>query len=1135
MFAHSPARLSTGFRKKTFSNINLYKCMEKKSDYSERRLYCILSKQTIRVMKLTTLFTLMTIFQLYASDSYSQLTKITLKVENDKISDVLKKIETQSEFYFLYSPKLIDVERKVNIDANNKYIQDVLATMFDGKVNYTVYDRQIILTPIIESGVSTLPLPQKITGTVTDLSNGQTMPGVSVIIKGTILGTITDADGKYALEVTDPNAVLVFSFIGYKTKDVLINNQSVINVILEQNAVGLEEVVVVGYGTVKRKDLTGSVASISDSKIADRAITSLGEAMVGLIPGLDIVSSGGLPGATSSILLRGKRSFQASNDPLVILDGMPFYGNMNDINPFDVKSIDVLKDASSTSIYGSRGANGVIIITTKRGQVSKPSISFESSAGPEVMYGRIPLAQGPEYAEWAREAFRTMGGYPAGTVPDPAFDAIIFDVIELPNVLSGTKGTDYLKELLQNGFMQRHQLSVSGGTEAIKYNLAGNYLKQEGLQPGDVFSRFTLNTNFDIKISSKITAGASIQLGKSTNRKIAESSALDRAIAADPLGQLRNKDGNILYFINGDNLEYNPMVSYWYDAYRYERLNYSVFINSYGEYKILPTLTYRISLGYNVKMSNTGESAGSNALSRSQGLPTASVSGGMNNYSLYQSTLTYNKTFHEKHNLTLTAVQEIQNSLIQSTGANVTDLPYENSRYYNMGTANTINSVASDRSELYQLSYVGRMNYGYKSKYLLTVSFRADAASQFAPGHKWGYFPSASVAYRITEEKFMAGTKSWLSDLKLRLGYGVTGNQAISPYQTQGGLARSTYDWNDKAGFGYRPLNLANKNLKWESTEVYNLGLDFALFKSRITGNIDFYNTNTFDLLMYRKLPITTGYDQVLENVGSSNNKGFELGFHSTNITRNNFLWSTDLSFYTNKTRITELYNGKIDDVGNLWFIGHPIDVYYDYEKIGIWQLGEEAAAAKYGLKPGQIKLTDVNNDGKYNASDMMILGDNEPDFVVNLSNQFKYKSFDISVSAYFRIGGMTSVGQFAPFSKKRYNKIIFDYWTPDNPTNDYPRPNQLYEGSGLYGSTLTYRSASYANISQVGIGYSFPVALLSRMNISKARVYLSAANPFYWTASELARFNMKPDWSGTTVGTYPATRKITMGINLVF
>jgi TonB-linked SusC/RagA family outer membrane protein len=992
----------------------------------------------------------------------------------------------------------------------------------------------LILTLLLISLLHARSQTGPITGIVKNAS-GDPLAGATINVKGTEITTTSDPEGKFQISIPPKSKTLVISFVGMENKEVDVNGQTTITVSLSVASTNLNDVVVIGYGTQKRKDLTGSVASVSEKEFADMPVARLDQALSGRVPGLDIVSSGGRPGDASTMLLRGQRSFTASNDPLIILDGMPYYGTMNDINPYDIKSIDVLKDASSTAIYGSRGANGVIIITSKRGVNSTPKFRLESYAGPQMRYGRLPYANAREYAAWGREAFRAQpGGYPFPDI-NPRYDSIIFDAIELPTVLSGGDGLDYQDLLLQNGSQQKHQLTITGGAPSVRYNISANYFRQEGIMPDDIFNRMSVRSNLDITLSPRITAGTSIQLSYTLNSQKSNTSALGYAFNGNPLGQIYEADGITPRFaLTTDGFELNPMADYTYDSYRKDEKGWAAFVNTFAEAKIIPGLTYRLSLGTNFKLRTTKESAGYFSLARNLGLPTASIDNEVDNFKIYESILTYDKTFNEDHHLTITAVQGFQNSRTENSAAGVSDLPYELSRYQNLGTANLVSSVASNLSEWSLASYAARLFYGYQSKYLLTLSARADGATQLAPGHKWGYFPSAAFAYNISKENFMKRTTGWLTDLKIRLSYGVTGNQAISPYQTQGSLARTTYSWNEAAGFGYRPLALSNKNLKWESTAVYNVGLDFGLFNNRISGNIDVYNTNTFDLLMFRKLPITGGFDQVLENIGSTNNKGWEVGLRTVNIRTKSFKWNTSFSAFANHTRITELYNGKVDDIGNGWFIGQPIQVFYDYKKIGIWQADEKTAANSFGRQVGQIKIMDVNNDGKISADDRMILGNREPDFVLGISNQLSYKNWDLSFLTNIRWGGMDSVGAFAPFSKKRYNKFIFDYWTPTNPTNNYPRPNQLYESSGLDGSTLAYRDAALISLRQLSLGYTVPKSALAPVHLSEARIYFSAENLFYWTKSELRKFNMKPDWSGD-FQTYPAIRTFVLGLNLSF
>jgi TonB-linked SusC/RagA family outer membrane protein len=825
----------------------------------------------------------------------------------------------------------------------------------------------------------------------------------------------------------------------------------------------------------------------------------------------------------------------ASNDPLIILDGMQYDGVLGDLNPYDIASVDVLKDASSTAIYGSRGANGVIIITSKRGITSKPKITLESTGGIQSTYGRLPYANGVQYAEYAREAYRTQGGYPFSTT-NAAQDAIIFDAIELPTVLAGGNGLDYQDMIIQNGNQQKHQLTVSGGSETSKYNVTGNFFKQEGIMKGDEFNRISLSPKLDFTISPTFSAGTSIQLNYTNNSELSNPIALTQyAFNGNPLGQVYEKDGITPRFaLTTDGFEINPMVDYWYDSHRADNKGWGGSLNAFMNAKIIPGLSYRLQLGTNFRLGTNKASDGYYSIARNLGLPVASVANSVNNFKSYQSILTYDKRIKD-HHFTLTAINEFQSSRQETSGAGVSDLPYEAARYNNLGSANTVSSVSSGLRETSLLSYAGRVFYGYKSKYVFQATMRADAASQLAPGHKWGYFPSASVAWTVTQENFMKSTKNWLTDLKFRVGYGVSGNQAIAPYQTQGSLLRTTYSFNEVAGFGYRQQSQSNKDLKWESSKAYNVGVDYSLFNGKLNGNVEVYNTDTYDLLMFRKLPITSGYDQVLQNVGSTLNKGVEVGIRSTNIQKPNFRWSTGLIVSRNRTEITSLYNGTSDDIGNGWFIGHDINVYYDYNKVGIWQTSEAAQALSYGRTVGQIKDQDVNSDGKINAQDLVILGDHQPDFIGNLSNNFTYKNWDLAVAFNIRWGGMTSVGAFAPYAKKRYNKFIFDYWTPNNPTNAYPRPNQLYEDSGLDGSTLTYRDQSQINMQIFALGYTIPKAWLAKIHFNNARIYFSGENLWYWTKSELRDFNMKPDFAGNTTLTYPSTRTVIMGVNIGF
>lgn len=969
-----------------------------------------------------------------------------------------------------------------------------------------------------------------INGKVTGEANTPIV-GATVVVKGTTVGTITDNDGNFTLSLPANARSIEVKFIGMKTQEVVLGNRSTFNIQLLPDIVGLDEVVVIGYGTQMRRDITGSVSSISERDITDVPISRMDEALIGRIPGLDVVSTGNNPGDGNQIRLRGRRSFTASNDPLFILDGVPYYGSLTDINPYDIASIDVLKDASSTAIYGSRGANGVIIITTKRGGIGKPKFSLDSYAGPQLHYGRIPYGTGDQYAERGREAFRMAGNYPDPGIND-ALDKQFFQPEEYENIKAG-KWWDYQEMLFQNGWQVKNQLSVDGGTQAVKYNIAANTYNEEGILSGLTFDRYSLRTNLDIVLSPKVNVGTSVLLSYSLRHRDSNLGAIDQAYTNSPLGKPYEDDGTPRFNPVADGTRMHPLADYEFDSYRWDEKRWAGYLSLFGEYRILPTLTYRINLGADVNTRSTKESAGYYSISRNKGTPSAAIDHSIYSRKLYESILTFDKKFNDVHHLTVTAVQGIQTSHGETDAIRVSDLPVEASRYHNVGTAAVINSVGSDLQEWALLSYVGRLFYGFNSRYLLTLSMRADGASQFSPDHKWGYFPSAAIAWRISEESFLKDV-AWLSNLKLRLSYGVTGNQAINPYQTQGGLASTIYAWDEAGAFGYRPAELANRELKWESTAVQNIGLDFGFFEGRINGNIEFYNTDTYDLLMRRQLPSNTGYLTVLENIGSTNNLGFELGLNTVNIERNSFKWTTDFSFYLNREKIVELYGGEIDDVGNGWFIGYPILTWFDFEKIGIWQLDEAEEAAKYGRKPGEIKLHDVNEDYKYTDADRKKLGSPQPKFVANMTNRFSYNNWDFSFIGYLRWGGMTRIDPFNPHSQKRYNQLVWDYWTPTNPTNAYPRPNENREGT-LDGGTLRYRDGSFFRLRQLSLGYKIPKSALAKTFLNDARIYSTVENPWYWTKSEMKKFNAEPEDPDNIGLMYPALRTVIFGINISF
>lgn len=968
--------------------------------------------------------------------------------------------------------------------------------------------------------------------------NNQPLPDVSVVVRNNqtkfTTGTKTDALGVFKISIpTGEGYDFTFTSVGFEPHTLtgysVKSGETILEIGMKSSAGSMDQVVVVGYGTQKRKDLTGAISSISESQIAEVPMSNIGTALKGRIPGLDIVSTGGDPGSGNSILLRGHRSFNASNAPLIILDGMAYYGSINDINPYDVKSVDVLKDASTTAIYGSQGANGVIIITTKRGRIGAPQFSFDTYVGVKSNYGKIPVLNSEEYVERGREAGRAAGTYPQA--PTDSADKAMLGALQYANYKAGIN-TDWQKLLFQNAIQQNQQINLSGGAEAVQYSISANHFSETGTIPRQKFERYSLKTNLDVKFSSKFKAGTSVLLSYNIQQLNVEDVSLDEALTYVPLGKPYDDNGNPIYDPVNDGYRINPLSDIVFDSYRQGYKRWAPYINLYGEYKILPSLTYRINLDADANLSASKISAASNSIGRRGAVNLASIDDGQSNRYQYESILTYDKTFAQKHRLTFTGVNSLQKSHAEQEYIAVKNLPYVPSRYYNIGSAANIDSYSSNLTEWTLLSFAGRLFYGYKDKYLFTGTIRADGASQFAPNHKWGYFPSAAVSWRMTQEEFMKSV-SWLSNLKLRLSYGISGNQGIDPYQTEGNLTKTTYAFDEAAAYGLRPGVLANSDLKWESTAVLNFGLDFGFFNERINGSLNLYKSKTTDLLMSRYLPITTGFQTVLENVGSTQNKGIDLSLNTENIRNAEFQWQSGLVFYLNREEIMSLYNGKIDDIGNKWFIGKPISVFYDYEKTGIWQTDKVNEAAKYGYKPGQIQLLDVNGDSAYTDKDRVILGSRQPKFVLNLSNSFGYRNWDLSFDFYTRWGSLNYVPILAPESFNRLNKIKVDYWTPQNPTNAYPQPNGKFQGY-TYGGTLAYRDGSFIKLKQISLGYALPHSFGNNAHIKSAKVYITGTNLWTWTKSDLSDYYLDPEAAGNVL-TLPAQRTVIVGLNITF
>ena len=962
-----------------------------------------------------------------------------------------------------------------------------------------------------------------VTGVVKDAS-GNPVIGAGVVEKGTTNGTVTNLDGQFSIQAYT-GAVLEVSCIGYKTVSVTAGNAS-LTIIMEEDYEALDETVVIGYGTQKKRDLTGAVASVSEEAFSSLAITNITQALSGRVAGLDISSGGIDPGSTGTMLMRGHRSFRASNDPLVILDGIIFGGSLNDINPYDIKSIDVLKDASSTAIYGSRGANGVIIITTKRGETGRPTVKYEGQVGLQV-----PLHQPWMTAEQFMNRMRE-GGRATGLTGEALESYVQKRIGEVEwNYYKKGGDTDWQKLLLQNGFRHKHQLTLTGGSERVKYNLTGNFSSDEGIVPTRKFDRLTLAPSIDVNVTDNLTVGLTTLLSYSNRHSRVSSMAYYDARATPATCPPYDEEGNLRVQASNTASWYkNPLTEVETEAYRAANQTYSAYVNGYLNWQIVPSLTYRLNIGADVSNNSNKEASISLTPARHGDGDISSIYQTTNIRRNIENILTWDKTF-DIHHVTLTAVQSWQDSHMERNNIAVNQVPYFPALWNNIGAAAGISSYGSDLEEWKLSSFAARAFYSLKDRYLLTATVRADGASQFAPGHKWGFFPSVAFGWRISEEPWMAGTKTWLSNLKLRLSYGVSGNQAISPYQTQGQLSSTKYSFDESEGLGMRPGDLANHNLRWEKTAVYNIGLDFGFLKGRISGNVEVYQSNTTDLLLPRMLPITTGFSSTLENVGATRNRGIELTLNTVNIAKPDFTWNTDLTFYLNREQIVELYNGPVDDIGNKWFIGHPINVFYTYKWLGIWQSDEAAEAAKFARKPGQIKTADLDNSGTVNDADRTIIGTTQPDFVANMVNRFRWKGWDLSFELAMRWGQLVNCSQFGQESATNGNGLAFNYWTPENGSNEYPQPDENARGY-QQADVLSIHDGSFIRMRNLSVGYTFPAKILRGTPVSALRIYATGQNLLTWSRAGLSqRYRIDPE----TGSADPMVNVYTLGVNISF
>ena len=973
-----------------------------------------------------------------------------------------------------------------------------------------------------------------VTGKVTNEDSGEPLSGVSIRIKGERGGTVTDANGHFSVKIPSrPNAVnrwlLLFSYSGFDEQTIPLDGGDVLDVKLKNKDKKLDEVVVIGYGTVKKRDLTGSVVSVKGDEVRKIPAGNLMESVQGEVAGVDIVRTSGAAGANVSVAVRGDRSIIAGNGPLYIVDGIQ-YGNFQDINANDIQSMEVLKDASSTAIYGSRGANGVIIITTKRGTSGKASISANTYYGVSDVAGYPVPMTGPQYADLKRQAARTTGLWHS-TADDPK---VFTSAAELAAV--NNKASFYYPGLLlKKGSQQDYGVGVEGGNDRTKVYFSFDYFKEKGLLNNDYSNRYTLRLNIDQTLAASFKVGLESQLTWYDMNNRADN-VLTVANKVLPYYSPYNPDGTLAKY-PGNGAQFNPLLEEAAGAYINKTNTTRILSTAYAEWHPLQGLTLRSNLGITNGSSRNGFFENANTIDRSLSSGSLSrVSNTTQTDLTWENIVTYRHAFNQ-HSLELTAVTSYISSRSDNSSASGTGQLLPGQSFYALqnNPANTLNSSGYTGSNL--LSGAFRINYGYKGKYLLTLTGREDGASQLSPQNRWSFFPSAAIAWRIIDENFMKA-QHLFNDLKLRVSYGVAGNSAVPPYSTQSGLLLIPFSWNDQSALAYGlDPRTGNTDLRWELTATADAGIDMSILQNRVTASVDYYDSRTHDLLLLRQIPPTSGVSKITQNIGKTSNKGVEVSLHTVNIQTKGFTWTTGFTYTHNKERIVELV-GNQSDIGNKWIIGYPVNSFYDYQKIGIWQTADSALARTTGnYKPGDIRVADLSGagghpDGKIDANnDRKVLGSAVPRYSIGFSNDISFRNFDLNVYVFARIGQMfvsDYANKFEPNAIE--NGAVVNYWTPENPTNDYPRPDANVSRTGLpFATTLGYKDGSFVKIRNITLGYTLPSQLARKLHLGSLRWYASAKN--YFTFSKVKNYD--PEGSGSF--DRPLTKLLVTGLNIGF
>ncbi|MGQ8335345.1 SusC/RagA family TonB-linked outer membrane protein [Sunxiuqinia sp. A32] len=1088
-------------------------------------------------MRLTLFLVFISTFQLLAENSYSQSARFTLEMKNVTIKDVLSQMEEQSNFYFLYDNGLIDVYKKVDIVVQNEPINEILNKLFGkGEVDLEIRERHIIITP---AKIRVVQQNLTISGIVND-SNGLSLPGVTVVVKGTTQGTITDMDGNYTLTDVPGDAILVFSFVGMKSIEVPVSGRSTIDAVLAEETIGLEEVVAIGYGSVKKSDLTGSLTSVNSDDFKEQNVTRVDQALQGRASGVQISNTAGAPGGDVRIRIRGANSVLGDNSPLFVVDG--FVGvDFNMINPNDIKSMEVLKDAASTAIYGSRGANGVILITTKNGNKDgKVSVDYQGSVSLSSVVKKYDKMSAAEFAETVNEKNLALG-------LDPYFSQAQLSEYQQNG------GYDYQDEIFSEAISNQHQLSVSGGTEKTQYRISANYVDQKGIVNNSDYNQINFRTNiasqYNEKLSFRFTMNGASTVGLNTqSRTGGEGNPIVQTLAWAPTTNPYDGEGGYTLSDPVGSIKTNPLAI----IYDTENRNEKTFANLVGgiNYELVDGLSVDFQAGADLSFRTLKTFGGNYATNYN---PIASITSGKSINFQTTSQISYAKEFNEKHRINAVAVFESQEYRYNYSMAAGAMLKFPDLKYDNLAQSESYN-IGSGFTKWTLLSYLGRINYSLMDKYLLSVSVRHDGSSKFAEGHKYSTFPSAALAWNMGRESFISDLNAF-SSLKLRLSWGLTGSQAIDPYSTW-----STYNTDIYYAFatgdqtsGIQIGDPGNNMLKWETTEQKDLGLEAKFFDGRLTMEFDYFIKDTRDLLLNKSVPFYSGGGSMTSNVGKIRNTGWDFSLGGKIISKEDISWNSDFNISHVKNEVVSLgdetrifsqpdligFNGQPEFI---YAVGQPLGSFWGLKYLGPWGANESAEAAKFGQVPGDARYQDLNGDNVIDGSDYQIIGNGLPATTLGWNNTINIKKFVINM--FFQ-------GVFG-FDKQNYTRAVHLMGARDarqatlSEIRDryIPGVNEdaylpAFSESSLIEpqSSICLENGGFMRLKNLSVAYNFKLK-----NATNMKVYVSGSNLLTFTkykGIDPESSNVGGDGSdinqSVDYGSYPNSRTFTLGVDFNF